>query len=209
MQRVPSVLLFISADCPHCSSVLTVLGNLVKSGAMGTLEVVNIQHYPERAQEYNIRSIPWIRIGPFELTGLHSQTELEQWIKRVDDPTAMGDYFSELMTSGELSKVQQLVEDDPSNLLILIRLIADLDTPLSARIGIGVIMEDLSGSVLLMNSVDVLAEHTRHKQTQVRIDACYYLGLSKSAEARQYIEPLLKDDDAEVREVAADALREL
>jgi hypothetical protein len=46
-----------------------------------------------------------------------------------------------------------------------------------------------------------------HTQARVRTDACHYLGLSHNPAAQQYIQPLLNDVDAEVREVAAEALQ--
>lgn len=121
------------------------LGELVKSGVLGKLEVINIQQHPEIASEYNVRSVPWVKMGPFELTGLRSKSELEQWLKRVDDPAAMGDYFSELMTSGEINKVQEIINNNPDYFSILLELMASPDTTLSVRIGVGAVIEDFSG----------------------------------------------------------------
>lgn len=205
----PEALLFIATGCQHCPSVLQSLGELVKSGVLGKLEVINIQQHPEIASEYNVRSVPWVKMGPFELTGLRSKSELEQWLKRVDDPAAMGDYFSELMTSGEINKVQEIINNNPDYFSILLELMASPDTTLSVRIGVGAVIEDFSGGEILKNNIDALGEYTRHKEARVRNDACHYLSLSETSEALKYIKPLLKDDDAEVREVAEEAIEEL
>lgn len=207
--QYPQALLFIATGCQHCPSVLQSLSELVKSGMLGSLEIVNIQQQPERASELNIRSVPWIKIGPFELTGLRSRSELEQWIKRSDDPAAMGDYFGELMLSGDINKVVSIINNQPEYFTSLFELMARPETTLSVRIGIGAVIEDFAGSDLLKNSITTLANYTKHSEAHVRNDACHYLGLSQSKKAIEYIEPLLKDENEEVREVAEESLEEI
>ena len=58
-------------------------------------------------------------------------------------------------------------------------------------------------------NIDLLGKQTHHLQPHVRNDACYYLGLSGNPAAIEYISPLLDDENAEVREVAEEALAEL
>lgn len=209
MSQAPSALLFIATGCQHCPSVLQALGELIKAGTLGRLEVINIQQHPEKAQQYGVRSVPWVKIGPFELIGLRSQGELKQWIERINDPSAMGEYFGELMTTGEMSKVGELVENNPALFSVLLELMANEKTSLSVRIGVGALMEDFAGTKLLINNIDALGKYTSHKNPTVRNDACHYLGLSRNSKAEKYIRPLLDDSDAEVREVAAEALEEL
>ena len=48
-KAIPDALLLLAPGCPHCPAVLEGLGALVKDGALGTLEVVNIAVHPERA----------------------------------------------------------------------------------------------------------------------------------------------------------------
>ncbi|MCW9014860.1 MAG: thioredoxin family protein [Gammaproteobacteria bacterium] len=209
MSPTPDALLLISSGCPHCPAVLQAMSELIKSGDIGRLEVINIQQHPEQAEQYQVRSVPWLQLGPFELTGLRSKTELQQWIQRIGDPKAMGDYFGELMTSGEMNKVHQLIKNNPAFFSQLIGLMADEATSLSVRIGVGAIIEEFSGSPLLKQHIDTLGGYTRHANARVRNDACYYLGLSQDRAAEKYIEPLLDDTDPEVREVAEEALAEL
>ncbi len=209
MPKPPKALLFIATGCQHCPMVLQALSELIKSGEISQLEITNIQHAPEKADEYQVRSVPWVKIGPFELVGLRSKTELQEWINRVDDADAMADYFSELMLAGEITKVQQMLEKAPETFSALIQLIGDEKTTLSVRIGVGAVIEDFSGSKLLKQYISSLAKLTHHKEARIRSDACFYLGLSHDEEARQYIESLINDNDAEVREIAEEALEEL
>jgi len=205
----PQALLFIATGCQHCPSVLQSLSEFVKSGVLSSLEVVNLQQNPERANELGIRSVPWVKIGPFELTGLRSKSELEQWIQRADEPSAMGDYFGELMTSSEIKKVHKIINEHPEYFPTLFELMAKTKTTLSVRIGIGAVIEDFTGSELLKNAIDRLGSYTKNPQAHVRNDACHYLGLSQSKKAIEYIQPLLNDENNEVREVAEETLEEL
>ena len=113
MPQPSRVLFFIATGCQHCPSVLQSLAELIKEGSIAELEVVNLQLSPDRAAELNVRSVPWVKIGPFELVGLRSKSELKQWIDRVNEPQAMADYYGELMTTGEMDKVIELVNKSP------------------------------------------------------------------------------------------------
>ena len=51
-----------------------------------------------------------------------------------------------------------------------------------------------------------LGELTKHPDARVRSDACHYLSLTHDASVRKYIEPLLDDDNEDVKEVAEESL---
>lgn len=205
----PKALLFIATGCQHCPAVLQALSELVKSAELSQLNIINIEQAPDKADEYQVRSVPWVKIGPFELTGLRSKTELRKWISRIDDADATADYFSELMVTGDIKKVQQILEQSSEEFAALVQLTGDEKTSLSVRIGVGAIIEEFSGRPLLKQYIPAFAELTQHKLARIRSDACYYLGLSHHEDARLHIEALLNDEDAEVREIAEDALEEL
>ena len=113
------------------------------------------------------------------------------------------------MTSGEISKVQQLVEDKPEHMNTLFEIMANESSGLSARIGVGAIIEQLEGSEILINTIDTLGKHCQNPLARVRNDACYYLGLSHHPDAIKFLRPLLDDEDNEVKEVAQEALDEI
>jgi len=209
MSHTPSALLLIATGCQHCPSVLQSLSELIKEGKIARLEVVNIVEDPARAESLNVRSVPWIKLGEFELVGLKSKTEIQQWIDKSSNTDDMSDYFEELMVSGEISKVQKIVEDSPEQIKSLFNIMANEKFGLSARIGVGAILEQLAGSEILINNIDTLGEYCQHKLARVRNDACYYLGLTQHPDAEKYIRPLLDDSDDEVKEVAQEAISEL
>jgi hypothetical protein len=189
--------------------VLHALANLVKTGVIGKLEIFNIEERPEVAQKLGVRSVPWIRIGPFELEGMHSEKELGQWAAQADSVDGLAKYFDELLSSGRIHKALRLIPDQPRSLDALLQLFASPDTRLSTRIGISAIMEELSGSELLAGIVDRLGELTRHEDARVRGDACHYLELSGSERAVAYLTPLLEDPDTSVRDIAQESLEQL
>ena len=206
MSQKPSALLLIATGCQHCPTVLQNLSELIKEGRLSSLEVVNIVEAPERARELNVRSVPWVKLGPFELLGMKTRGDLEQWIEKAEKPDDMSDYFEELMTSGEIDKVQQLVEESPEQVQALFNIMTNPKSSLSARIGVGAIFEELAGSELLVRNIEALGKLSQHENPQVRNDACYYLGLSHNKNAVGYLRPRLEDENSDVREAAQDAL---
>ena len=66
---VPDAELMIATGCAHCPVVLSGLAELLKKGQIGRLAVTNITSHPEVAEARGVRGVPWIRIGPFELSG--------------------------------------------------------------------------------------------------------------------------------------------
>lgn len=207
MNQPPSALLLIATGCQHCPAVLLSLSELIKEGKLSSLEVVNIVADPARAQALNVRSVPWVKLGEYELVGMKSKTELAQWIDKASSPTEdMSDYFEELMTSGEIARIKPLLEDSPQQMQSLFNIMANEKSSLSARVGVGAIIEQLAGSELLINNIDSLGDYCQHKNPRVRNDACYYLGLTHHPDALKYIQALLNDDDNDVKETAEESI---
>lgn len=202
----PEALLLIANGCPHCPSVLQGLSELVKSGQLGRLEVINITVHPEVAQLHGVRSVPWLRIGSFQLTGLRSPAELAQWVQRAQSNQGMKTYFTELLSAGDLAGVSTTLKRDPESTTTLIELLGDPEAELQVRLGVSAVLEDLEGSKLLSEQVDALGKLGAHADTRIRIDAAHALGLTHADAARPYLEVLQNDTDTEVREIAAESL---
>jgi hypothetical protein len=205
----PDALLLMGKRCPYCPTVLQGLEALRAEGVIGELETVVIEDHPERAAELGVRSVPWVRIGPFELAGLRSEQELRGWAEKAGTDAGMAGYLDELLSSGQVEKGMAVVHDNPGALNALLLLLANPDTQLNTRIGISVIREALENSVELQAIVERLGELTGHAEASVRGDACHYLALSGNSEAVDYIRPLLDDEDAGVREIAEESLEQL
>jgi len=202
----PDALFLLGTHCPHCPTVLQGLANLVKAGTLGSLKIVNIEQRGDIARELGVRTVPWVRIGPFELEGLRSEKELREWAVKATANTGMTDWLDELLSSGNISKPLERIKSEPALMDALLELFTDPDTGLNIRIGISAIMEDLQGTETLSSIVNRLGELTRHEDARIRGDACHYLALSGDPAATAYIKPLLKDEDENVREVARESL---
>lgn len=205
----PDALLLMTSSCPHCPTVLQSLSALLKAGKIAHLEATNLSLRPEVAATYGVRTVPWVRIGPFELEGLRSQGELQRWAEISGTMEGMAEYFSELLKSGASNKVLSLLAADAARFDALLHLLARTDTELHVRLGIGAVMEDLQGSALLQGGVASLAALTRHPDARIRSDACHYLSLTRSPDALPAVRALLDDAAAEVRDTARDSLATL
>lgn len=201
--------MLLGTHCPHCPSVLGSLSELVKQGVIARLEVVNLEQRPETGRQLGVRSVPWVRIGLFEFSGLHSKAELQSWAEQAGTEQGMTKYFEQLLGDGEVMRVLGMISKDHGLLHALIGLVSDADVKINARIGAGVIMEDYEGKPELLALIPELGELTRHADARVRSDACHYLSLTHDDSVKRYIEPLLDDEHEDVREVAEESLAEL
>jgi hypothetical protein len=205
----PAALLLIAPGCPHCPGMLENLTRLLKEGVIGRLEAVNIAVHPEQAQALGVRGVPWVRIGPFELDGARTPQELRSWAERAADPRGMQDYLQLLLAEGGLAKAEGLLAQAPEHLPELIERITDPELPLQVRLGIGAVVEGLAGTEVLAATLPLLSGLASHADRRVRADACHFLGLTGRGEARATLQARLADEDAEVREIAEEALARL
>ena len=204
----PDALLLLTRHCPYCPTVLQGLSELVKAGRIGQLQAVNIEVHPEIAEQYGARSVPWIRIGEFELEGLHSPAELAEWVQRAGSPHGLSDWFASLFREGKLARVIKSVRNNPAHLDALLQLAADPDTDLTVRIGVSAVLEDLQGSAMLQEKLPALLELSRHRDPRIRADAAHFLALTGLPQAIEQLQTMTRDSEASVREVAADELEE-
>lgn len=205
----PDATLMLTPSCPHCPAVLQALGQLVKEGAIGRLEVVNIVVHPERAEALGVRGVPWIQIGEFELEGSHTPAELRSWVERATRPDGVAVYLSELLEAGQLSQALAALQHHPHWMDTVIELVASGESGISVRLGIGAMLDDLAGTAYLTEHLDALARLLESENHGVRSDAVHYLGLSHSPAALPYLKQALQDPHEEVREIAQETLDEL
>ncbi len=204
--EAPDALLFLTRQCPHCPLVLAALSDLLKRGLIGRLEAVNLEYRPEAAQALGIRAVPWLRIGPFELSGTRTAGELEIWALRAASPDGMRDAFHDLLKQGGLAQVLALIEADSSRLMALLPIVANPEASLNVKLGVGVVFEEYAGRVELQALAADLGALTRHADARVRADACHLLSLVQADAALPWLQACLLDVDADVREIAAESL---
>ena len=202
----PDALIIVGTHCPHCPIVLTALAEMLKAGEIGRLEAVNLEARPDIAAELRVRSVPWIRIGGFVLTGLHSKAELQQWVERAGSVEGQAEYLAEMLGSGQVNEAQAFVRNTPGSLAAVVHLLADPEQKINIKAGLGVIIESLEGDEMLADIVDDLGKLVESPSVEVRADACHYLGLTHSPKAREYLTRCLQDEDKDVREIASESL---
>jgi len=203
----PDALLLISTHCPHCPAMLSALADLVKQGVIGRLEAVNLEQHPETGQALGVRSVPWLRLGRIELAGVHGKAEIAEWAAKADSEEGLADFFHMLLKEGQLPKAQTLIEADPMLLAAVLPIVGNVEASLNVRLGAGVLLEHFAGSDTLRALLPRLGELSQHADARVRADACHYLGLTGDAAAKSWLDARLGDDDADVREIAAESLQ--
>lgn len=189
--------------------MLNLFSDLVKQGRIGRLDVVNLEARPEVAKTLGIRTVPWMQIGPFQLTGVRGREEVLDWIERVGSRDGMADYFHNLLRDGHLQDVLAMVRRQPESLAALLPIVANPEASINVRIGAGVIFEEFAGQEPLRQLVTRMGELTRHEDARVRADACHYLSLTRSPEAKPFLARCQQDDDGVVREIAEESLQAL
>lgn len=205
----PDALLLISTHCPHCPAMLAALADLVKQGTIGRLEAVNLEQHPEIGQSLGVRSVPWVRIGRIELAGVHGKAELADWAAKADSEEGLADYFHMLLKEGQLPRAQAAIEANPALLASVLPIVGNVEASLNVRLGAGVLLENFAGSDALRALLPRLGELSQHADARVRADACHYLGLTGDTAAKPWLEARVNDDDADVREIAAESLQTL
>ena len=208
-QSPPDAVMLLGTRCPHCPAVLKHLSELVKTGELGRLNIINFEQHPEDAQQYGVRSVPWVKIGKYELTGAQELSALRQRIKWAMKDSSLAGEFDYWLSEAQVDKAIDYINNNPESISAIIELLGDPATVLSTRIGIGVIMEEFTGTDMLKQLIPTLAELAQHDDIRIRTDSLHYLGLTHSKEAISVLEQYIDDSNNEISETAKDSLEEL
>lgn len=201
--------LFTAPGCPHCNGVKNLLEQLLQEESIGTMEIVDISRQADLAQELGIKSVPWLEMGPLIFVGEQKLQELREWVLRLSKPEAMVDYYQQRLTDGDLNLAEQTLQRNPQTLPALLTLIVRDELPLQVRIGIIALFEGFAGKAALQALIPELAQLLAHADYRIRIDIAHLLELTESEDAIAPLKLLLQDENAEVREIASEALEEL
>lgn len=202
----PDALLFIAPGCAHCPAVLQGLSDLLKQTQIGKLTVINVAAHPEEAQKYGVRAAPWLKLGPFTLTGAQTPAELKQWVEWCSSDQGFVQYFEQLLQDGSIKAAGEFVAEEPQRLKHLLSFMADPEKSLIVRAGASAILESYHNKPPLQDLLQELGKLSTHSDHRVRADACHLLGLTGSAEAMSLLMKCAADTDAEVREIAQESL---
>ncbi|NBC46993.1 MAG: HEAT repeat domain-containing protein [Gammaproteobacteria bacterium] len=198
--------LLIRTSCPHCASVAEAVLRLTKMGKLGRLELINLDLRPEPAQALGARSVPWLKLGRFELVGARSFHELEDWAEHAAAGSGWPEYLLALLSEQQLTRVIALLREHPQHLSDLLDRMTDEQLEMGARIGISAVVEELAETPALRACVPQLIELTLSAYPQTRADACHFLGLAGDPTAAAAVRRLLQDESEDVREIAVETL---
>jgi thioredoxin-like negative regulator of GroEL len=204
-----SVLMLMGKQCAYCGPMMQILAELMKTGELAELRIVNFEENPELARQLGVRSVPWLQVGPFELQGARSRQEILLWLQRATSFEGMTEYLDEVLAEGNIGYANKLIQRYPRALDNVIALMADPQAKINVRLGVGVIIEEMAESVEFKAVVPLLIDYLSSKDARIRGDACHYLSLTRDATHIPLIERLLSDESEEVREIAQDSLDEL
>lgn len=200
------ILLFTSTHCPHCAALVDSFHKLQQQKLINEFSVINIEQHPEQAAEYQIRSVPWFRIGELEFFGAHTFRELEYWVRYANTEEGIRQYIIQQLESGQLKNIEKQFQRHPDWLDISVAVLGDMQSPLQARIGISAIIESMAGSPLLEKIIRPLGRLVKADDARVRGDVCHLLGLINHADAKNMVRECLHDPDPEVREIAEETI---
>ena len=198
--------LLIAPGCPHCATMMNLLGELLKEGRIGRLLMINISEQPDEAAKHNVRSVPWLKLGEMEFSGAHSRAELENAIDMSVSDDGQQRSFYEQLKSGRLDEVAALIESNKSLLPDLVALLKGKEVPMTVRIGVSAILESYQEEPAVLNVIlPDLLELSESQDETVRADACHFLFLEGSQAARNRLQQCLEDESAMVREIAEES----
>lgn len=205
---VPDALLLMTGGCPHCPAALQALTVLLKEGAIGRLEVVNVAIHIEEAEARGVQSVPWIRIGPFEVEGAATPAKLRELALGVNDDKVFDAWLLETLKSGKRQKFEALVKNEPQRIHALARMMKNPEASMAIRLGIGAILEEFQGSGLCDPLVPAFGEMLKDEDRLLRADACHFLTLIGGEIIRPHMLACVDDADPEIREMAEEWLAE-
>lgn len=205
--------LFVATGCRHCPIVLKELTEQLKQGALASLKITNIAVDNARAEELNIRSVPWFSLSNkttfMIFPGQYSQKEIQQWLATSKTKDGMQEYITEFLSSGQLMTIVQAININPEIFSHVINMIKDEETSMDTRIGLDVLIENFSSSKILQQYTNVLKEIVLLDDTRLKIDALHYIALTGNIKNKGFLEESTKSSDSQVKEAAIEALETL
>lgn len=205
--------LFIATGCRHCPVVLKELSEQLKKGRFASLKITNIAVDNKRAEELNIRSVPWFSLSNknsfMVFSGEHSPKEIQQWLVTSQTENGMQKYIEAYLSNGQLMTITQAIQINPEIFSHVMTMIKDEETSMDIRIGLDVLIENFSESEILQLYSDELKEIASSDNIRLKIDALHYIALTGDIKNKAFLQEKTKDSDIQIKEAAIEALETL
>lgn len=209
----PSIELFVATGCIHCPVVLNELSENLKKGQISNLNVTNIAVDNKRAEELNVRSVPWFSISNDHcfmiFSGEHSPKEIKQWLAASQTDDGMQEYIEESLSKGQLMTVSKAIQLKPEIYSHVMRMLEDEGTSMDTRIGLDALTESFSASEILQRFSPEFKKLASSDSTRLQIDALHYLALTGDSKNKEFLIEKTKDKNPQIKEAAVEALETL
>jgi predicted metal-binding protein len=208
-----SVELFVATGCNHCPIVMTELSEQLKKGSIASLTIHNIAVDNARAEELNIRSVPWFSLTNHHsfmiFSGNHSPKEIQEELKNAQAADGMKLYIEDCLSKGELMTVYQAIQIRPDILSNVIAMLADEETSMDIRIGLDALIEQFSKTETLNKHADDLKKIALINIPRLQIDALHYIALTGNIENKLFLQEQTKNTNPQIKEAALEAIETL
>ena len=179
------------------------------NGVLGELKFINIEQSPEVAQQYGVRSVPWLQLGTFIFDEVLTPAELDRWIEQAKGGSGHSPYIGYLLGRGGLLKAIEWIEKGNAPLKAVIPILVDPDAKINVRLGVGAILEHFEDTEAIRELIPDLITLLHDDNPTLRTDVCHYLSLTHSADAIGPLKGMLEDKDRQVRQVATESIEAL
>lgn len=203
-----NVQLFVMQGCQVCPQMERLFEQMHQQGEIDQLQVFDVRQYPELAQQYQVRTVPYYLINGVAFSGLKSRHDINQLLQQ-DEVEKWQSLISDELSSGQLDSVEQLIREQPAARDAMISLLGLEDTPLVVRIGLSAVIETLAPGGLLLPYEDSFIEMSRHNEERIAIDALYYLSLLGTTRSLKALADISKKGSEILRQQAIELLEDI
>jgi hypothetical protein len=196
--------LLIAPTCPNCPRVVAACGQVAATSPQVELVVIDVQHFSDLAG--SCRSVPTVIIdGTRTVVGPLTSAELTEILAERGQPGYLTRALGSMIEAGRLAEMVPLLTTEEGH------------AALATLMRVGSMQQKMG----LMLAVEQAIEHDQHAldgalpellpllesdDVTVRGDAADLLGKIGAPGARADLTALLEDENADVREVAAESL---
>lgn len=200
--------LFIAPGCAYCSTMIQTLTELVKQAELAEVTISNIAADPDNPDFKGIRSVPALKYGNAWNTGAMTAEQIKQWLNKSEQDAQI-ETINESFEQGQLDDIIADIALERINMSLLLKMLCDLQTPLTSRIGISAVFEHYEGNERLQALLPLICDQAKNEHDSIRVDIAYLLGLTQSQSAIACLEKLLDDEFDDVKEAAKESLENL
>jgi thiol-disulfide isomerase/thioredoxin len=199
----------ISTDCPHCPKAVEAAAFLASRHPSIACHIIDAAQFPDICQRYGIKSVPATIVDRrLVLAGNTTADRLMELIQIRGTREYEMEVVLSLIEVRRISAAAECLAHETGRQVILALVQdADFSKRLSALVVIEKALEDNPG--LVRSMAPAFAALLSNRDARIRGDVADLLGKIGDAQTIGKLEPLTSDPDADVAEIAAEAIAAL